>query len=454
LIALSFQLVPEIHKSSQTNNSMIRSNKKVVYAENYGCAANTFDFEILMGHLTGAGYRLISDINSADIILVNTCGVKKPTEDRVIGRLRKLSRTGKPLIITGCLPRINFKAILKAVPDFSAALDPQSVDRILMAVKSAENGETRRIFSSKKPVMKLEQPKVNLNPPIEIISISEGCAGACAFCCVRFARGALFSYPKEAIVKSMGQAIRNGAKEIWLTSQDTGAYGIDIGANLAELLRECCKVKGKFLVRVGMMNPDHVLPMLDELLDAYKDDRIFKFLHLPVQSGDNETLKWMNRGYSVEDYKTIVRRFTEKFPEMTLSTDVICGFPGETQEAFQRTLSLVEEVKPDIVNISRFFPRPNTPAEKMEQVDIEEVKARSRTLTQLVKKVSLEKNRKWLGWKGEILVDEKGKDQSWIGRNLAYKPIVVKGTTNLVGKFLKVRVAKAFSTYLEAEIIE
>jgi MiaB-like tRNA modifying enzyme len=406
-----------------------------------------------MGHLTGAGYHLTKDINSANIVLVNTCGVKKPTEDRIIGRLQKLSRTRKPLIITGCLPKINFKAILKAAPNFSAALDPQSIDKILSAIKSAENGETKKIFFSEKPIIKLKQPKVNLNQPIEIISISEGCAGACAFCCVRFARGALFSYPKEAIVKSVNQAVQNGAKEIWLTSQDTGAYGLDIGTNLAELLRECCGVKGKFLVRVGMMNPDHALFILDELVDAYNDDRIFKFLHLPVQSGDNLILKLMNRKYTVEDYGTIVNRFRKEFPELTLSTDVICGFPSETQEAFQRTLDLVEEVKPDVVNISKFFPRPNTPAERMEQVDMEKIKARSRVMSQLVRKVSLEKNKKWIGWEGEILVDEKGKDQSWIGRNCAYKPIVVKDEGNFLGKFLKVRITKTFSTYLEAEII-
>ena len=452
LVTLTSSIIPADCGSSQIKSSKILGNRKAVYAENYGCAANTFDFEILIGQLTVAGYHLTKDINSANIILINTCGVKKPTEDRIVERLHKLSQTKKPLIVTGCLPSINLKAILKAAPDFSAALDPHSVDKILAAVKSAENGEKRRIFVSKKPVLKLKQPRFNLIPPIEIMSISEGCAGACAFCCVRFARGTLFSYPKEAVVQSLGQAVRNGAKEIWLTSQDTGAYGTDMGTNLAELLQECCKVKGKYLIRVGMMNPDHVLPMLDKLVDAYLDDKIFKFLHLPVQSGDNVILKKMNREYSTEDYMTIINRFREKIPELTLSTDVICGFPRETQEAFQRTLNLVETVEPDVVNISRFFPRPNTPAEKMKQVAIDEVKARSRTLTQLVKRLSLEKNKKWLGWEGEILIDEKGKGQSWIGRNFAYKPIVVKDERNLKGKFLVARVTKTFSTYLEAEV--
>ena len=426
----------------------------MIYAENFGCAANKFDLEVMLGQLAAAGYGLTDDINSADLILVNTCAVKKPTEDRVIERLRSLRRLGKPLIIAGCLPRINFNAVLNAVPDFSAALDPRSVNKIVSAVKAALNGEKRRIFRSDSPLLKLELPRVRLNPVIEIIAICEGCSGACTFCCVRFARGSSYSCPREAICENVSRAVSNGAKEIWLTSQDNGSYGMDIGTNLAELLGDCCKVKGRFKIRVGMMNPNRVIPMLDELVDAYKHGKIFKFLHVPVQSGDNEILKRMNRRYTAEQFKHIVEVFRKNVPDITISTDVICGFPGETQDAFEKTLRLIEEVQPDIVNISRFFSRPGTPAEKMEQVDYREIRDRSRRTTFLVRQISLKRNKRWLGWKGEILIDEKGKDGSWIGRNFAYKPIVVKSARNLLGKFLEVRVTKVFSTYLEAEIVE
>jgi MiaB-like tRNA modifying enzyme len=453
LIALEPKIIPEVHESQKTKQTTVFRRKKAVYAENYGCAANTFDFEVLLGLMASLNYHTTKDIDSADIILMNTCGVKKPTEDRIIGRLRKLSQTRKPLIIAGCLPKINFKAILKAAPNFSAVLDPRSIDKILVAIKSAENGETGRIFFSEKPALKLKQPKINLKLPIDIIAISEGCAGACAFCCVRFARGTLSSFPKESVVESLGQAVQKGAKEIWLTSQDTGAYGLEIKSNLAELLKKCCKVKGKFWIRVGMMNPDHILPILEELIDAYKDERVFKFLHLPVQSGDNDILQRMNRRYSINDYKAIIQEFRKELPDFTLSTDVICGFPSETKEAFKETLNLIEEVKPDIVNISRFFPRPNTLAESMEQIDVEEVKTRSRMLTRLIKKLALEKNRKWVRWTGEVLIDEKGKGQSWIGRNFAYKPIVVKDNSILLGRFMNVKITRVLSTYLEAETV-
>ncbi len=249
--------------------------------------------------------------------------------------------------------------------------------------------------------------------------------------------------------------LASGVKEVWLTSQDTACYGKDIAVSLADLLREVCRVEGEFFVRVGMMTPNYALENLNNLIQAYKDEKVFKFLHLPVQSGDDGVLRLMNRLYSVEDFRRIVNSFREKIPEITLATDVICGFPGESKEAFQQTVELIEEVQPDIVNISKFFPRPHTSAGKMKPfVHPREVKERSRRLAELSKRVSLERNRKWMGWKGRILVDEVGKKvSSWVGRNFVYKPVVVKTGEALFGRFLVVRVVRVFSTYLEAEIV-
>jgi MiaB-like tRNA modifying enzyme len=426
---------------------------KSVYVESYGCAANKADLEIMLAYIANSGYRISNNLEDADFILVNTCGVKKPTEDRMLERLRLLSALNKPLIVTGCLPKINFKLIIKVAPNFSAVLDPYSVDKIVLALKSAEKGEKNKVFFSEKPPVKVNEPHIRLSPVIEIIPISEGCLGACSFCCVRFARGSLFSYPINSIVDRLHRAVSEGIKEVWLTSQDNGAYGFDIGTNLTTLLKECCSIEGKFFIRVGMMNPNHTLKILSDLISIYKNRRIFKFLHLPVQSGDNEVLKMMNRRYTVEDFKRIVHLFRREIPKMTIATDVICGFPGESREAFERTLRLIEEIKPDIVNISKFFPRPKTPAERMKQVDAKEIVFRSRTITNVVNKISFERNASWLGWEGEILIDEKGSDNSWIGRNFAYKPIVVKSENNLLGKIINVRIIKTSKNYLEAKML-
>jgi len=437
----------------ESASSIAQRATKTVYVESYGCSVNNSDLEIMLAALTNAGYAIIDDVNLADIILFNTCGVKTPTEDKILGRMHALGLLNKPLIIAGCLPKINLQAIYKRAPNFSVALDPYSTDRIVEAVQYAEKGESNRLFFSEKPVIKLIQPKVRLSKSIEIVQISEGCTGACSFCCVRFARGSLFSYPKELILDKISKAVLEGVREIWATSQDNGAYGLDIQTNLAELLEECCRIEGEFWIRVGMMNPNHALRIVDPLVQAYKNDRVFKFLHIPVQSGDDEVLRLMNRFYSIEDFRCLVSTFRKEIPNITLATDIICGFPGETKEAFERTIALVEEVKPDVVNVSKFFPRPRTQAERMEQLPVEEVKARGQQLMEIVRKIAVDGNRAWVNWEGKVLIDERGRNDSWVGRNYAYRPVVVKSQDNLLGRFVYAHVNEAFSTYLKAEIL-
>jgi len=425
--------------------------KRNVYVENYGCTANRYDLEVMLAYLTEAGYGLSTTPEGADVILVNTCGVKKQTEDKVLWRLRVLNRLNKPFIVAGCLPRINLPAIERAAPDFSIAMDPQSINEILLAVEEAERGEKNKRIFSEEPKIKPRLPKVRTNEFVEIVQIAEGCRSACSFCCTRFARGKLFSYPKEILMDRVRGSIKEGVKEVWITAQDTGAYGRDIGTDLAELLKDLCTIKGKFFIRVGMMNPCHAIEILDRLIEAYKDERIFKFLHLPVQSGDDGVLRLMNRPYTAEGFKNIVHSFRKEIPKITLATDIICGFPGESEEAFQRSVGLMEEIRPDVLNISKFFPRPRTPAERMGQIPVQEVKERSLKLSTVFRRICHEKNRAWLNWKGEIIVDEKGKNGSWVGRNFAYKPIVVKSRKDLLGNFLQVQIEKAFPTYLMAE---
>lgn len=206
-----------------------------------------------------------------------------------------------------------------------------------------------------------------------------------------------------------------------------------------------------------MMTPNMVMDILNDLIQAFNSEKIFKFVHLPVQSGDDQILNRMRRFHSVNDFKRIVNAFRTRFPEITLATDVICGFPSESEEAFENTLHLIEEVKPNIVNVSKFFARPRTAAAEMQEdfVPFQEIKRRTSLAADLARKVAFERNQRWVDWTGEILVDEIGRiSGSWVGRNFAYKPIAVKNADNLFGKTLLVKVVKAFSTYLEGEIIE
>jgi tRNA A37 methylthiotransferase MiaB len=161
----------------------------------------------------------------------------------------------------------------------------------------------------------------------------------------------------------------------------------------------------------------------------------------------------MNRRYTVDEFRTVVEAFRKKIPSLTLSTDVICGFPGESKEAFENTKWLLSEVQPDIVNVSKFFARPGTPAESLTPLPPKELNRRSREASALSRQISFEKNRCWLGWTGRVLFDEKGKEGSWVGRNFAYKPVVVKVDECLLGTFTNVKVVDVFSTYLEAELV-
>lgn len=426
-----------------------------VSVKSFGCSANLADGQVLAGCLEEAGYKIVDSVQIADLVIYNTCAVKGPTENRMIEILKVVPK-GKKVIVTGCLPLINPERLHKeAHPD--GVVGPAAGGRIVDVVKRVLRGETvvdLKGALNAKPGLNL--PRSQLNPLISILPVSYGCLGACSYCCVVFARGRLRSYEIDEVVERARKDLASGIREFWITSQDTACYGKDRGTDLAELLNVLCSVEGAFKIRVGMMTPNMTLTLLDRLIEAFKSEKIFKFLHLPVQSGDDQTLKRMRRFYTIEDFKGIVSAFRETFPDITLVTDVICGFPGETREAFEKSLQLISAVKPDIVNVSKFFARPRTEAAKMQDsVSLPEVKRRSSGAAKLVRKIALERNQRWVGWSGEIFINEIGKlPNSWIGRNFAYKPVVIKSSKNLFGKTLRVKLIKAFSTHLEGVISE
>jgi len=421
-----------------------------VYVKSFGCPTNLADGEVIAGCLSRAGFDVVEETHNADILIYNTCAVKSPTENRMVDILRKAPRD-KRLIVTGCLPLINFER-LRGEVDFDGVVGPAPGAKIVEVVRRVDHGEkVVALVRDSKPSLSL--PKVPINSVTGIIPINYGCLGACSYCCVLFARGRLRSYSVNEIVERVKYDLASGAKEIWLTSQDTACYGKDITTNLADLMRRICEIEGRFFVRVGMMTPNQALEILDDLIEAYKDDKIFKFLHLPVQSGDDEVLRLMNRFYTVDDFKSIIYTFRKEIPKITVATDVISGFPGESRKAFEQTMKLIKEIQPDVVNISKFFPRPHTPAKKMMLLPPQEVKRRSKKMAELSRRISLEKNKAWINWEGTVIFDEKGKGNSWVGRNFTYKPMVTKASKILRGKFLKVRVVKAFPTYLETEVM-
>ncbi len=201
-----------------------------------------------------------------------------------------------------------------------------------------------------------------------------------------------------------------------------------------------------------MMNPNHVLKFLDELVEAYQDEKIYRFLHLPLQSGDDEILRRMGRTYTVEEFEEIVRAFRRRIPELNLNTDIIVGFPGESEEAFQNTVEVVKRIRPDKINVSRYSPRPGTIAAKWKQLPGWKVKERSRYLHRLRLQIAHEINRRYLGRELEVLTHGAGKKGGIEGRTMNYKEIILPDAP--IGEFLKVRVEKTSTTYLLGRIAE
>ncbi len=424
-----------------------------IHISTYGCSMNQADTEIMLGKLQEAGYRISESEETADILIINTCGVKEPTERKVLKKISEINQSEKPFIVGGCLPKINFDEVIKAGSKFAAILDTNSLLFIVDIVKQVEKGERGIVNLDDKKNVKLGNPRRLINSVIAIIPISEGCLGDCYYCCVKFARGRLLSYPPETILKEVETSILNGCREVWLTAQDTGAYRWN-NERLPQLLGRIVELNLDFKIRVGMANPKHTIPILDDLVDVYKDPKIYKFLHIPVQSGSNEVLKAMNRGYTKERFTEIIEIFNKEIPYLTLSTDIIVGYPGETNEHFQESVNLIQKIKPDIVNISRFAARPGTESVKMKnQVQGGIIKERSRKFTKITQKIGEEKNQRWIGWKGEALVTERGVKGSWIARNQSYKPIVIQHPNQFLGKKIKIEVTTAKPGYLMGKMI-
>jgi MiaB-like tRNA modifying enzyme len=295
---------------------------------------------------------------------------------------------------------------------------------------------------------------------IGIIPIGMGCLGACSYCIVKKARGNLRSYEPDKICKTVKSMTKRGAKEIRITSQDCSAYGLDMDratdVRLPELLEGIESVGGDFRIRVGMMNPSTMIGILDELLEAFDSAKIFKFFHVPVQSGSDRVLNDMRRAYKVADFAEIVDCIRKKFKNCTICTDFIIGFPTETEEDFYSSLELLKRVKPEKVNITRFSPRPGTDAAKLKDLLEREKKRRSRIFSEVYHRISFEKSKKMEGKELPVLITGKGKKGGVIGRDHSYKTIVIKEKEDLHllrGKTYEVKIKEARSTYLVGEAV-
>jgi MiaB-like tRNA modifying enzyme len=372
--------------------------KKRVYIETYGCRYNFGDTENLVEVLRKYGSSFVASPEEADAVVVNTCTVVGPTERRMLRRLSALRE--KPLYVTGCMPLVQRESILAVCSP--VIITPDQIHEAYRTVQTVAPAG------------------------VGIVQIAKGCLGRCAYCITRKARGPLESFPLEEIYVQVRAFVKAGTFEIQLTAQDVSAWGLDKRRTLPDLLSGLCDLPGKYRFRVGMMNPATVMGILDELVDTFESERLFRFVHLPVQSGSDRILKMMERDYTVQDFEDIVSAFRRRYPDITVATDIIVGFPGETSDDFSRSLDLVGRIKPSKVNITRYSQRPFTGpfAEKDFPDSIK--KDRSRILNAYAEEQYTAINRQLLDTVVSCVVTEKLKPGSVMARTASYQGVVIR----------------------------
>ncbi|MFA5395681.1 MAG: tRNA (N(6)-L-threonylcarbamoyladenosine(37)-C(2))-methylthiotransferase [Methanogenium sp.] len=395
---------------------------KTIHVESYGCTFNHADTEKIILYAERQGCVRVP-AEEAECIIINTCTVVGATERAMLRRIRAFS--GKEVVVTGCMPVVQRELLLESFPDLHLILPDE------MYAHCPEVGAMTDSHTG-------------------VVQMGTGCLGSCSYCITRAARGPLRSFSADAIVAEVERLAAKGAYEIQLTGQDVSAWGMDIGSDLAELLKQIADVKGDFRIRVGMMNPATAGRIIGRLAPAFAHEKIFGFVHLPVQSGSDAVLASMNRGYTAADFEAIVAAFRAEIPYVRISTDIIAGFPTEGCPEFDETLEMIGRVRPTKVNITRFSVREGTPAVKYHDLPDWVKKERSRALTHLTERIYDEENTRWIGRELSVLVTEQKRHGSVIARDATYQNIIIKQEIPL-GTRLRVTVTGHRRHYLMAK---
>jgi len=439
-------------------NDSIIPGTQTIYIKTWGCTHNNSDSEYMAGQLAAYGYKITTtDSVNADLWLLNSCTVKNPAEDGFRNDIKRAQQSGKYVVVAGCVPQGQPRGeYIKGL----SVVGVQQIDRVVEVVEETLKGHTVRLLGKKKSDGRkiggapLNLPKIRKNPLIEIIAINTGCLNQCTYCKTKHARGELGSYPPEEIVDRLIQSFEEGVTEIWLTSEDTGAYGKDIGVTLPQLLWKIVEViPAGCMMRIGMTNPPYIQEYLEEMAEIFNHPRVYSFLHIPVQSASNAVLNDMKREYTIEQFKYTVDFLKARVPDLTVATDLICGFPTETPEDFEDSCQLVRDYKFPSLFINQFFPRPGTPAAKMRRVPTDEVKERTKRVSAIFQSYFPYEHK--LGQRQTILITEEAKDKiHYVGHNKSYDQVLIKGDRELMGKMVEVEIYETGKHFMKGHLVD
>jgi len=414
------------------------------YIWTIGCQMNKADSESLSGKLCQLGYREGQRVEDADIIVLNSCVVRQSAEDKVRNKLFNLKALKKKrpevaIALTGCLVDSDLTGLRNSFPHVDFFLKPQDFDELLDWAKEYASSPA---------------PKPG-HSPTAFVSIIHGCNNFCSYCIVPYRRGREKSRPVAEIISEVQGLAGRGVKEITLLGQNVDSYGHDLPdkPDLADLLGEVNKID--CLARIRFLT-SHPKDMSRKLIEAIASlDKVCEHLSLPAQAGDNEILSAMRRGYTIEQYKDLIRRIRSAVPDIALSTDIVTGFPGETHEQFQRTFELLEEFRFDTVHAAAYSPRPGTIAsrELSDDVPAEGKKRRLGQIEQLQEQVSAEINSRLVGKTIEVLVEDR-KAAKWQGRTRTDKLVFFNGAGDWLGKLVQIEIKSAGPWSLQGALKE
>ena len=431
----------------------------------YGCQMNVNESAKMKQILQTMGYEIVDDIDDSDLVFLNTCTVREGAAVKVYGKLGDLKRlkekkNGKMIIgVTGCLAQEVRDEFIKKTPYVDLVLGNQNIGRIPDIIERLEKGEDVHVVMVEDEDELPQRVDADFGDDIVAsISITSGCNNYCTFCIVPYVRGMERSVPLHEIVQDVKKYTEKGYKEILFLGQNVNSYGSDLADetdNFAKLLRESAKIEGDFWIKYVSPHPKD---FTDEVIEAIADNsKIARMLHLPLQSGSTKILNAMNRGYTKEEFITLAKKIKEKIPDIGLTTDIIVGFPGETEEDFQDTMDVVNEVGFENAFMFMYSKRSGTPAATMEEQVEEQVKSeRLQQLMRLQNYKAKEESQKYLGKTVKVLVEgpSRKNPEMLTGRTSTHKIVLFKSDrTDLKGKFVHTRIyeAKTWTLYGELE---
>ncbi len=442
---------------------LLGDEPKLAYVRSFGCQLNTSDGEKIKGVLKNAGYGFTEDENEADLIILNTCAVRENAEDRVfgiVGSMKKLKELKPELIIgiAGCMTAQSHVAekIKRSYPQVDFVLGTSAINGLPRLLLDALNGAGFEADITEYDDFSGTVEQVRGSSFKASVPIMFGCNNFCTYCIVPYVRGRERSRRPEDIVSEVEGLVREGYKEIMLLGQNVNSYGNDLGGEMTfpQLLRRLNGIEGDFWIRFMSSHPKDASK---ELIDAIFDcEKVAKHLHLPVQSGSDDVLRRMNRRYTAEKYLGIVNDIRSRDPEFSLTTDLIVGFPDETDEDFEATLDMMRTVKYDNIYSFIYSKRSGTRAAEMPDAVSEEEKGkRMRRLLEVQREISTEFYKRFIGRRMRVLVDDKAKKREGFltGKSSGFIIVEFEGDESLIGKFVDVEITGAMNWAVTGRVI-